>query len=118
MDRHAFSILQGHWPHQRCRNRRPRGDRFSYVGGGPLPGLGKRAIFLTNSHVISLDPVDQAPLRPSQAEVEYTRLNGRPRVKLGELVYSSRRIEMDISILQIVAPPDSGKLELCPTPPK
>jgi hypothetical protein len=73
---------------------------------------------LTNSHVISLDPVDEAPLRPLQAEVEFTRLNGRPRVRLGELVYSSQRIEMDISVLQIIAPPDASKLELCPTLPK
>jgi V8-like Glu-specific endopeptidase len=25
---------------------------------------------------------------------------------------------MDVSVLQITAPPDAGKLELCPTPPK
>jgi hypothetical protein len=62
--------------------------------------------------------VDQAPLRPLQAEVEFTRLNGRPRVRLGELVYGSQRIEMDISVLQIIAPPDAGKLELCSTLPK
>ena len=57
-------------------------------------------------------------MRPSQAEVEFTRLDGRPRAKLGELVYSSQRIEMDISILRITPPPSSGKLELCPTLPK
>src|SRR6478736_6426221 len=96
----------------------PAGTGFLMLGADLCPDWGSGPFFLTNSHVISLDPVDQAPLRPSQAEVEFTRLNGRPRVKLGELVYSSRRIEMDISILQIVAPPDSGKLELCPTPPK
>jgi hypothetical protein len=81
-------------------------------------GWGNGPLFLTNSHVISLDPADEAPLRPLQTEIEFTRLNGRPRVRLGELVYSSHRIEMDISILRIIAPPDSGRLELCPALPK
>jgi hypothetical protein len=75
-------------------------------------------LFLTNSHVISLDPVDEAPLRPLQAEIEFTRLKDRPRFRLGELVYSSPRIMMDISIFRIVVPPDSGTLQLCSTLPK
>ena len=87
-------------------------------GADLCPGWGSGLFFLTNAHVISLNPVDQAPLRPLQAEVEFTRLSGRPRVKLGELVYSSQRIEMDISILRVIAPPESGKLELCPALPK
>ncbi len=57
-------------------------------------------------------------MRPLQAEIEFTRLNGRPRVRLGELVYSSQRIAGDISIFRIIAPPDSGKLELCSILPK
>jgi hypothetical protein len=85
-------------------------DLCSAWGNGPL--------FLTNSHVISLNPVDDAPLRPMQAEIEFTRLHGRPRVRLGELVYSSPRIEMDISIFRIIAPPDSSKLELLSVLPK
>jgi hypothetical protein len=96
----------------------PAGTGFLMSGTDLCPGWGNGPFFLTNSHVISMDPVDQAPLHPSQAEVEFTRLNGRPRLGLGELVYSSRCIAMDISVLRIVAPPDAGKLELCPTLPK
>ena len=96
----------------------PVGTGFLMSGADLCSGWGSGPFFLTNSHVISLDPVDEAPLRPLQAEIEFTRLNGRPRVRLGELVYSSQRIEMDISVLQIIAPPDAGKLELCPTLPK
>src|SRR5262245_59947535 len=96
----------------------PAGTGFLMSGADLCPTWGSGPFFLTNSHVISLDPVDQAPLRPLQADVEFTRLNGRPRVRLGELVYSSQRVEMDISILRVVAPPESGKLELCPTLPK
>ena len=96
----------------------PVGTGFLMSGADLCSGWGNGPFFLTNSHVISLDPVDEAPLHPLQAEIEFTRLNGRPRIRLGELVYSSQRIEMDISILQLIAPPDSGKLELCPTLPK
>jgi len=96
----------------------PAGTGFLMSGADLCLSWGNGPFFLTNSHVISVDPVDQAPLRPSQAEVEFTRLNGRPRVRLGELVYSSQRIEMDISVLRIIAPPNSGALELCPALPK
>jgi hypothetical protein len=96
----------------------PAGTGFLMSGADLCSGWGNGPLFLTNSHVISLDSVDEAPLRPLQAEIEFTRLNGRPRVRLGELVYSSSRIEMDISILRIIAPPGSGKLELCSILPK
>ena len=96
----------------------PVATGFLLSGADLCSDWGTEPFFLTNSHVISLDPVDEAPLSPSQAEIEFTRLNGRPRLRLGELVYSSQRIEMDISIFQIIAPPDAGKLELCPTLPK
>jgi hypothetical protein len=96
----------------------PVGTGFLMSGEDFRRGWGNGPFFLTNSHVISVDPVDEAPLNPLQAEIEFTRLNGRPRVRLGELVYSSQRIEMDISILRIIAPPDSAKLELCPALPK
>ena len=96
----------------------PAGTGFLMSGTDLCLNWGNGPFFLTNAHVISVDPVDEAPLRPSQAEVEFTRLDGRPRAKLGELVYSSQRIEMDISILRITPPPSSGKLELCPTLPK
>jgi len=96
----------------------PAGTGFLMSGADLCLSWGNGPFFLTNSHVISVDPVNEAPLRPLQAEVEFTRLDGRPRVKLGELVYSSQRIEMDVSILRIVPPPNSGTLGLCPTLPK
>ena len=96
----------------------PVGTGFLMSGEDFCRAWGNGPFFLTNAHVISVDPIDEAPLSPLQAEIEFTRLNGRPRVRLGELVYSSQRIEMDISILRIIAPPGSGKLELCPALPK
>jgi hypothetical protein len=96
----------------------PAGTGFLLLGTDLCSGWRSEPLFLTNSHVISLDPADLAPLRPSQAEIEFTRVNGRPRVRLGELVYSSQRIAMDISIFRIIPPPDSSKLNICPTVPK
>src|SRR5215510_8865233 len=96
----------------------PAGTGFLMSGTDLCLNWGNGPFFLTNAHVISLDPVDEAPLLPLQAEIEFTRLNGRPRIRLGELVYSSQRIEMDISVLRIIAPPNSGVLELCPALPK
>ena len=92
----------------------PAGTGFLMSGADLCSGWGNGPFFLTNSHVISLDPVDEAPLSPLQAEIEFTRLNGRPRVRLGELVYSSRRIAMDISILRIIAPPRLGQARALP----
>jgi Trypsin-like peptidase domain/MAP3K TRAFs-binding domain len=96
----------------------PAGTGFLMSGADLCSAWGNGPLFLTNSHVISLDPVDDAPLRPLEAEIEFTRLNGRPRVRLGELVYSSPRIEMDISILRVIPPSDSSKLEFCSFLPK
>jgi Trypsin-like peptidase domain/MAP3K TRAFs-binding domain len=96
----------------------PAGTGFLMSGAALCPGWGNEPLFLTNSHVISLDPADEAPLGPSQAEIEFTRLNSRPRIRLGDVVYSSPRIQMDISVLRIVAPSDSGTLELCSMLPK
>jgi hypothetical protein len=96
----------------------PAGTGFLMSGADLYSAWGNGPLFLTNSHVISLDPVDDAPLRPLQADIEFTRLAGRPRVRLGELVYSSPRVEMDISILRVIAPPDSNRLELCSFLPK
>jgi hypothetical protein len=91
----------------------PAGTGFLVSGTDLRSRWGDGPLFLTNSHVISSNPLDEVPLSSLQAEIEFTRLNGRPRVKLGEVVYSSPRIEMDISILRIVAPPGSGMLQLC-----
>jgi hypothetical protein len=96
----------------------PAGTGFLMSGADLYSAWGNGPLFLTNSHVISLDPVDDAPLRPLQADIEFTRLAGRPRVRLGELAYSSPRVEMDISILRVIAPPDSNRLELCSFLPK
>jgi Trypsin-like peptidase domain/Tetratricopeptide Repeats-Sensor len=92
----------------------PKGTGFLVPGTSVHPGWGDAPVFLTNSHVISINPADEAPLRPQEAAAEFTRLTGRPKVALGELLFSSPRTEMDVSILRIDAPPGSRTLELNP----
>jgi V8-like Glu-specific endopeptidase len=95
-----------------------KGTGFLLSGTALCPTWGDAPVFLTNSHVISSDPADGVPLRPSDAVAEFTRLDGRPKVKLGELLYNSPRFEMDVSVLRIVTPSGSNKLELCYSSPK
>lgn len=95
-----------------------KGTGFLLPGTGLCPAWGDAPVFLTNAHVISLDPTDEAPLSPSDTAAEFTRLHGRPKVKLGELLYSSPRFEMDVSVLRIITPPGSNKLELCSNLPQ
>lgn len=96
----------------------PKGTGFLVPGASLNPAWGAAPVFLTNSHVISLNAADESPLRPNEAEVEFTRLTGRPKVGLGELLFSSPRSEMDVAILRINAPSGSQTLEAYPDLPK
>ncbi len=96
----------------------PKGTGFIVPGSSLNPAWGAAPVFLTNSHVISIDPADEAPLRPPEALAEFTRLAERPKVALGELLFSSPRTEMDVSILRIAAPASAKPLEPNPDLPK
>jgi hypothetical protein len=96
----------------------PKGTGFLVPGSSLNPIWGPAPVLLTNSHVISLNPADDAPLRPMEAAVEFTRLERRPKVHVGELLFSSPRVELDVSILRIDAPSDSRTLEPYPYLPK
>jgi Trypsin-like peptidase domain/MAP3K TRAFs-binding domain len=90
-----------------------KGTGFLLPGTSLWPAWGDDPVLLTNSHVISLNPADQALVSPSNASAEFTRIDGRPNVKLGELLYYSPKFEMDVSILRVaLTPPGSTKLEL------
>lgn len=71
-------------------------------------------VLLTNSHVISVNAADQAPLRPEDAAAEFTRLPGRPQVAIGEILYSSSRASHDVTITRIVPPAQSSIFEFTP----
>lgn len=82
----------------------PKGTGFLIKGNSLNPAWGDIPVFLTNAHVISVNPADEAPLRAEEAKAEFTRLPGRPKVSLGELLFSSPRFELDVSIFRIDPP--------------
>ena len=57
------------------------------------------------------DDVDA--LHSGEGSAEFTRLSDRPKIKLGELLFSSPRVELDVSVLRIQAP--DGVSPLNPT---
>jgi hypothetical protein len=91
---------------------RPAGTGFLAKGGWLNKAWGDAPVLVTNSHVISETESDQAPLTPEDAVAEFTRLDGRPRVKPGELLFSSVREKFDISVLRIEAPEGCAPLSL------
>lgn len=81
-----------------------QGTGFVIPGGSLNTAWGDRPVFVTNSHVVSTRPADEAPLRPADAGAEFTRLPGRPKVTLGALLFSHPRIDLDVSVLGIEPP--------------
>lgn len=90
---------------------KPWGTGFLVPGTSLNPAWGAAPVFVTNAHVISFNPVDEAPLRPAEATAEFTRLPGRPKIGLAELLFSSPRVDLDVSILRIDPPSGLRPLE-------
>jgi Trypsin-like peptidase domain/MAP3K TRAFs-binding domain len=86
------------------------GTGFLVQGDTLNPGWGTGPVFVTNAHVVSWNPADEPPLRPDDASAEFTRVPGSPKAKLGGLLYSSARIDLDVSVLRIEAPRGSSAL--------
>lgn len=88
----------------------PSGTGFVVRGRNLLDDWGDAPVFVTNAHVLSLNPEDQAPLRPDTAMAEFTRLPERPAAALGELLFSSPRTQLDVTILRIAYLPDGATI--------
>ena len=80
------------------------GTGFLVRGSDLYSGWSEKPVFVTNSHVVSDNPADEAPLHPGEGSAEFTRLAGRPSAKLGKLLFTSPRVELDVSVLEISAP--------------
>lgn len=96
----------------------PKGTGFVLPGRLLKEAWGNEPVLLTNSHVVSINANDAAALRPEEAEAEFTRVDGNPRVALGELLFSSPRIELDVTIVRLVTPEPCALFELTPYVPK
>jgi hypothetical protein len=95
-----------------------RGTGFLVQGFKLRAEWGDAPVLLTNSHVISKNPADDAPLRPEDATAEFTRLPGRPKAVLGDLLFSSPRVELDVSIMKIDPPVGARQLDPYPYLPE
>ena len=91
----------------------PSGTGFLIQGSVLRKEWGDELVFVTNSHVISDNPANDAPLHSGEGSAEFTRLSDRPKIELGELLFSSPRVELDVSVLRIQAP--DGVSPLKPT---
>jgi len=87
------------------------GTGFLLKGSDLCEEWGDECVFVTNAHVISEDPANEAPLRLGEAAAQFTRLPTRPEVSLGELLFTSPKAELDVSVLGIEAPDGAGSLE-------
>ncbi len=95
----------------------PFGTGFLIKGSKFNAAWGDDAVFFTNAHVVSPSPADEAQIAPGSASAEFTKLDGRPTVELGELLYTSPRVEYDISVFAIEPPANAETLEPSYYPP-
>lgn len=95
----------------------PKGSGFLLPGRVLKDGWDDTPLFLTNSHVVSRDPLERTALRTEDALAEFTRLEGRPRVALGEIVYSSPSGQFDVTICRIACPAMKQLFQFTPDAP-
>jgi len=78
---------------------RGEGTGFLVKGNSLHESLGEELFLLTNSHVISDDPLEKA-LSPKEAIVIFEVLNPNLEFKLSEIVWSSPSTELDASLVR------------------
>lgn len=96
------------------------GTGFIVRGGDLHDSLGEELMLLTNSHVVSEDPLNKDALRPDAAIVTFQLLREEGRAEdeyaVTELVWSSPPGELDATLLRLEKVPD--KLEAYPLAPR
>jgi len=95
----------------------PFGTGFLIKASDLNPDWGDELAFVTNAHVVSDEPSDEAPLRPDLACAEFTQLPGKPKINLGQKRFHSRRFELDAWICDIEPPDEGAPLDLSFYPP-
>lgn len=90
------------------------GTGFLIKGSDLRQEWGDAQVFVTNAHVVSDCPSDEAPLNVDDGSVEFTRLPDRPKFRLGEILFRSPKTDLDVSILRITQI-DGGAPLLKPT---
>lgn len=79
----------------------PHGTGFIIKASDLNPDWNNEFVFVTNAHVVSDDPSDEAPLRPDLACAEFTQLAGRPKIDFGDKLFHSPKHLLDSWICNI-----------------
>ncbi len=93
------------------------GTGFLIKGSDLREQWGDEMVFVTNSHVVSNNRADEAPLQEGDGSAEFTRLPDRPKVKLGDILFSSPRVDLDVTVLKIQPPAGVNGLQPSFYPP-
>jgi S1-C subfamily serine protease len=91
------------------------GTGFLVRGGDIRPDLGDEPLLLTNAHVVSDDPVDQALPREAATvtfEARDAAADSRREHRVAEIVGHSPRAALDFSLLRLAPRPEG--LPVCP----
>lgn len=75
------------------------GTGFLLKGSLMHESLGEELIMITNAHVVSNDPADQA-LKPEVAIVIFETLNRDEEFRVSEIIWSSPRNNLDVTLLR------------------
>lgn len=81
----------------------PFGTGFLIKASDMNSDWGSELVFVTNAHVVSDDPTDEAPLLPNLASAEFTQLPGIPKIELGKKRFHSSRELLDVWICDITS---------------
>ena len=86
------------------------GTGFLMKGSDLRDQWGDDIVFVTNSHLISDNRADEAPLQQGDGSAEFTRLPDRPKIELGDIRFSSPRVDLDVTVLSIQPPAGTDAL--------
>jgi hypothetical protein len=93
------------------------GTGFLMKGSELCNTWGDAPVFVTNAHVISDRPDDKAPLLSGDGSVEFTRIDGRPKLDLGDILYTSPKDNLDVTVLEVTPPSGTSMLRPSFYPP-
>lgn len=95
----------------------PYGTGFLIKASDLNSDWGNELVFVTNAHVVSDQPSDQAPLHPNLASAEFTQLPERPKIDFGKKRFYSPRYLLDVWICDITPSDELAALDVSLYPP-
>jgi hypothetical protein len=85
----------------------PVGTAWIVRGGDIVESFGDELMLLTNSHVVSREPVLSETLSPDDAWANFTYLNGGARFQVDRVVFESPQRQYDVALLKMQNVPEN-----------